>query len=121
MAVQRVLDLARIDVVATGDDHLLLAVDNRIDAVRVDLREVAGVAPAVAEDFRRRGGIVPVPGHHVRTGYNELADLPGADISSVGADESHASADRRASGRARGDAPAGDRIGQMLVLAEDQV
>src|SRR4051795_8372263 len=45
--VEGLFDLARIDVVATADDHLLLAVDDRVVAVVVLPREIAGAEPAV--------------------------------------------------------------------------
>src|SRR3954447_10046380 len=47
--VEDLLDLARIDVVATADDHVLLAVDDEEVAVLVDLCHVAGVEPAVLD------------------------------------------------------------------------
>ena len=42
-----VLDLARVDVVPTRDDHVALAVDQPEVAVRAEPAEVAGVQPAV--------------------------------------------------------------------------
>ena len=42
MALERLLDLARVDVVAAGDDQVLAAADQRQVAVIVVLAEVAG-------------------------------------------------------------------------------
>jgi hypothetical protein len=44
-----VLDLSRIDVLATGDDHVLEAVDDVEVALIVEVSAVAGVHPAVAD------------------------------------------------------------------------
>src|SRR3954447_17209715 len=49
MLVEDLLDLARIDVVAAADDHVLLAIDDEEVAVLVDLGHVAGVEPAVLD------------------------------------------------------------------------
>ena len=47
MLVQHLLDLARIDVVAVADDHVLEPVDDEQIPVVVDVAEVAGREPAV--------------------------------------------------------------------------
>ena len=54
--VEDLLDLARVDVVAAADDHVLLAVDDEEVAVLVDGRHVAGVQPAVADRLGGRVG-----------------------------------------------------------------
>ena len=53
MLVQHALDLGRIDVLATGDDHVLLAVVDVEIAVGVARADVAGVVPAVAQRLAR--------------------------------------------------------------------
>src|ERR1051326_3530602 len=59
MLEQAVLDLDRRDVLAAGDDHVLLAVAEA--AVRVVLvSAVAGVEPALPDRLRRFLGLVPV-------------------------------------------------------------
>ena len=47
MLVEHLLDLARVDVVAAADDHVLLAVDDVEVAVLVLAADVAGGEPAV--------------------------------------------------------------------------
>jgi hypothetical protein len=47
--VEDLLDLARVDVVAAADDHVLLAVDDEEVAVLVDAGHVARVEPAVLD------------------------------------------------------------------------
>ena len=52
VAQQHFLDLARIDVRAAGDDHVLRAVADGEEAVRVQAADVAGVQPAAAQRLR---------------------------------------------------------------------
>ena len=59
-----VLDLDRRDVLAAGDDDVLLAVRDRDVAELVDRPAVAGVEPAVDDRPRRRLGLLPVALHH---------------------------------------------------------
>src|SRR5437870_10644078 len=62
--VEAVLDLDRRDVLAAGDDHVLLAVgDDDVGAVEVPA--VAGVEPAVDDRLRRVLGLLPVALEHV--------------------------------------------------------
>ncbi len=62
MQRQDLLHLARIDVAAAGDDHVLGAVLEREVAVRVERSEMA-VQPAAAQGLRRRLRIAPVALH----------------------------------------------------------
>src|ERR1051326_363143 len=59
MLEQSVLDLDRRDVLAAGDDHVLLAVADR-DVRVVLVSAVAGVEPALPDRLRRFLGLVPV-------------------------------------------------------------
>src|SRR3954451_17699311 len=75
MRVQRLLDLARVDVVAAADDQLLLAVDEEQIALFVEAADIAGRQPAVGVDrVARRFVIVPVAGDHGRPAELDLAD-----------------------------------------------
>ena len=57
MAQQRLVDLARRDVLAALDDQFLQPPGDEIEAVGVALAEVAGVQPAVRlERLGRRSG-----------------------------------------------------------------
>jgi hypothetical protein len=76
MAVEEFLDLARIDVLAAADDHVLDPADDVAIAFGVDGREVAGVHPAVGVD--RLGGlllVVPIALHHRIAARAQLARL----------------------------------------------
>ena len=53
MARQRILDFARIDVLAAGNDHVLEAVDDIDEAGFVDLADIAGVQKAVRDSVSR--------------------------------------------------------------------
>ena len=54
---EHVLDFQRVDVLAPAVDHVLLTVDDVEQAVLVDVREVAGVKPAVDERLGRLLGL----------------------------------------------------------------
>ena len=76
MVDQHRLDLGRVDVLATGDDHVLHAVLQEQVTLLVEDAEVARVEPAAVGD-RLRGGVEPVPValHHVGALDDDLADL----------------------------------------------
>src|SRR5215204_7053240 len=67
------LDLDRRDVLAAGDDDVLLAVADLDVAVGMHDPDVSGVEPAAVERRRGRSGIVEVPGHHVVAAHHHLA------------------------------------------------
>ena len=102
MLQQRRLDLGAVDVLAAADDHVLLAVDDVVEAGLVAIAEVAGAEPAAAE--RRLGGlgIVPVAGDDVRPADPDLADLALGDVVAVVVDDAHVGGRRRAGRRCRG-------------------
>src|SRR5689334_16035326 len=60
MAEDDVLDLDRRNVLAAGDDHVLLAVADRQVALVVDGAAVAGVEPAALQRLRRLLRLLPV-------------------------------------------------------------
>ena len=98
--VEDVLDLGRIDVLATRDVHVLPAIDDVHEAFLVHARRVAGLQPAALE--ARRGGfwLVPVAGCDVRPGDPQLADLVGTAVGSVVVDDAHLGVQQRLAGRA---------------------
>src|SRR5436190_10581905 len=55
-----------IDVVTTGDYQIVLAADQRQEARRVNLPQVARVEPAAQQRLARRFGLVPVGAKQVR-------------------------------------------------------
>ena len=74
MAVQNLLDLDAVDVLAAADQHVLLAIDDVEEALLVDLREIAGLEPVVLEGFLRRLGLVPVTTHDIGPTHPQFAD-----------------------------------------------
>src|SRR5436190_95846 len=71
---QHLLDLARIDIGAARDDHVLGPVFQREIAVRIEHADVPGMQPAAAQSLRGRVGVLPVPGHHHIAAADDLAD-----------------------------------------------
>ena len=80
VGVEELLDLARVDVLAAADHHVLDPADDVAVAVLAHLGEVAGVHPAVGVD--RLGGLlrlVPVAEHHRVAAGAELPGSPALD------------------------------------------
>src|SRR5690606_6066434 len=74
---EMVLDLARVDVLPTADDHLLRPTRHREHAALVHRREVARAQPAVgSEGCGGRFRVTKVSREEVRTARLELAELP---------------------------------------------
>src|SRR5580693_732619 len=102
MFVEDFFDLARIDVEATADDQVLLAVDDVVIAVVVNLSDVAGGEPAVGGyGGRRRLGQVPVPFHDVVAADLDLTGLAWWDFVAVRIDDPHLDTFDRVSDRSR--------------------
>src|SRR5262249_52133416 len=78
VTVERVLDLGRIDVHATGDDHVALAIADVDEALRVHVGHVADGEPVAADGVPRRLGILVVLVEDARiAAHVELAGLAG--------------------------------------------
>ena len=76
MAVEKFLDLARIEVLAAADHHVLDAADDVAVALGVDGGEIAGVHPAAGVEHL--GGLlrlVPIAEHHGVAAGAEFAAL----------------------------------------------
>ena len=71
---QNLLDFARIDILAAGDDHVALAVEDGEIALVVDAAEIAGAQPAVLHHAPGRIRIAPVARHGHRAFHQDLAD-----------------------------------------------
>ena len=76
---QHVLHFARIDVVAAGNQHVVLAVDQIEEPVLVHVADVARVQPPASKGSRGRFRIVPVIGHRLRSAADDLAALSGRE------------------------------------------
>src|SRR4029450_12815365 len=95
MAVDHVLHLGRVDVLAAGDDHVLHPVHDRDVTVVVDDGHVARAEPVTVHHLGGGLGAVPIPSHHVRTGHDHLALLPRLHLAAVSAHTAHVGEDRR--------------------------
>src|SRR5438067_1535733 len=89
VGVQEFLDLARIDVLAAADNHVLDAPDDVDVALVVHGRQVTGVHPARGVDgLTGRFGIVPVTEHDAVAARAQLARLtPQQDLASWRVDD----------------------------------
>ena len=110
VAVDRALDLGRVDVLAAGDDHVLHPVVDVDVAVGVHVAGVAGVHPAVGGLGAGGGlGLLPVAQHVVRRAGDDLAHLAGGQRS---ARRRRRSSSRRRASACRRRACAGCRSGR---------
>ena len=101
MGHQRVLDLSRIDVVPTGDDHVAGSVDQVQVAALVESPDIAGTKPAVAWLGRRvQIGRVEVPGMNERRADGYLAELSGGNLFACVVEQSYFGVDRGLAARA---------------------
>src|SRR5258705_3278499 len=66
MLVQRLFDLARVDVVPATNDQVLLAVDDVVVPVGVDDGDIARGKPAILDRLVGGVGQIPIPLHHIR-------------------------------------------------------
>ncbi len=73
MLPEHALHLGGIDVLAAGDDQVLLAVVDEEVPVRIAHADVAAVIPALAQRLGRGLRVVPVFDQHVRPAHNHLA------------------------------------------------
>src|SRR5437588_7683694 len=121
MPVQDILDLSRIDVVATGDDHFLFAIDDSVETLLVDARQVTGGAPAFAHGLLRCNRIVPITRHDMVAANDDLAHLAGRNAAAGVVHQPDPYTDGDTSGRANAGAKAGNWIGEVFMLRKNQV
>src|SRR5713226_915864 len=86
---QHVFDLARVDVLAAADDHVLLAVDEEVVPVLIDVADVARVQPATANRVGSRLRIAEIAQHDVPAAEANLAALARCDLAVVGIEHRH--------------------------------
>src|SRR5207245_4458033 len=87
MLGQNRLHLGRVDVFSARDDHVLDAVLDVDESVRVHGARVAGVEPAVANRVVGFALLAPVAGHGARAAVDDLADLPELDVPAIRPDD----------------------------------
>ena len=106
-AVDRLLDLAAGDVLASCLDHVLFAVDDSDVAVRVHGGQVAGMEPAALEGGPRALVVVEIAQHQVRRAVNDLAHLARRHVAHGIVDDPRLDVEHGA--------PAGARPSQLLL------
>src|SRR3954471_13202435 len=80
MTQQPLFDLARVDVAASRDDHVLRAVAQRQEAVFIDAAEITGVQPAAAQSLGAGLGVLPVALHDAIAARYDLAHFAGRQV-----------------------------------------
>src|SRR5262249_248557 len=83
MPDHHLLALARIDVGAAGNYHVLGTVLDCQKAVGVERPEIAGPQPAIAQGHSIGGSIVPVALHHAIAPGDDLTHLPRWQVGAV--------------------------------------
>ena len=119
VAQQHLLNLARIDVHAARDDHVLRAILERQEAIFIEAADIAGVEPAALEGGRVGLGVLPVAGHDDFAPHAHLAGLAGWERVVVLIDDLDLNAGARESGRAQALAPF--RVRALLVQRLRQI
>ena len=85
--VQELLDLPRIDVLATADDHVLDTPYDVAVSLGVDRREISGMHPTCRIDgLGRTLRVVPVSEHDQIPSSEQFARLAARDDPSIGVD-----------------------------------
>src|SRR5580700_1844946 len=77
---QGVLHFGAVYVLAAGDNHVFLPVDDVQEAVLVRTDQVTGVEPAATQRLGGGFRVLPVSGHDLRAAVDDLADLAGRDV-----------------------------------------
>ena len=116
MQHQRFLDLARINILASGNDHVFFAVDDKQVALIVEITEVARMHPAIANRLLCRLRIVPIALHDDRGMHADFADLANAAFGSVLAQHLDVGAKKRLSCRCEAPRFLHAAFGQVLML-----
>src|SRR5262245_66594858 len=83
------LHLRRIDVLATGDDNVLDAIENEEEAVGIAIADVSGPEIAVSKGPRRFLAILPVAACDILTARDQFAGFAGRDFPSRLVDDPH--------------------------------
>ena len=79
-----ILDLGRVHIVAPGDNHVPLAVDDEQIAVLIDAAQITSGSPSVRVDHLvREFGVFPIACHHHVTANDDLAHLARVQFATV--------------------------------------
>ena len=87
MSRQEILDLNGVDVLAAHDDDVLLAIDQPVEAVIVELGHIAGKQPTVHKGVGCGLGVFVVAGHKSRSLDAQLTNLALRNLNTVLVDD----------------------------------
>ena len=96
MLVERCFNFGRIDVLAAGDDHVLLAIKQEHETVLVHLPDIAGMKPAIPKGGRIFFGSVQIADRYVRATHYHFTALAEGYFSAVSINNTHVDTDKRA-------------------------
>ena len=111
MAHDDLLDVARVDVDAAGDDHVLLPIHQVEKAILVEIAQVARVEPAVADGQCRQVGALVVARHEHGAAADDLAHLARRHVVAGLVDDAHLLEGRRHADRGQ--------LARRIRLVED--
>jgi hypothetical protein len=115
MGEDHLLDLARVDVRAPRDDHVLRPVGEREVALRVEPPDIARQEPAADERLRRGRRVLPIARHHRAAAHHDLAGLARGEVSPRPVSDRDLDRRLRTTDRAQPLAPAGmASVGDIL-------
>src|ERR1051326_8965893 len=95
MLIKHLIDLARINVFATANDHVRLSIDNVKKSVRIAITNVAGVKPAVAKRGVVGSVVLVITFENVLAALNDLAELTLGHFAIFFVNDAHLVADRK--------------------------
>src|SRR5262245_43809773 len=87
MFVEDFFDLGAIDVLTTGDDHILGTIDEENVALGIHTTEVSAMIPSMTEGIGGLLGFVPVALHDIGATYNDLANPPRWQVVATGVND----------------------------------
>jgi hypothetical protein len=87
VSTDHVFHFCRVDVGPAADDHVALAADEPVIAVRIATSQVALRGPRAAERFGRLLRVLPIPVERVWGAREQLADLAIRDFVTVRVEE----------------------------------
>src|SRR5205814_7922687 len=110
---QYLLDLARVDIAATGDYQVFGAVFQRKKTVGIEAADVARVQPAAAQRIAARGLVAPIAGHDDVAATDNLASLADGQVAILTVDHADFHVGARQARRAQPLEPA--RMGKLRL------
>ena len=112
VVAQRILDLRGVDILASGDNHILLPVHDIEKAVRIQPAHITRMEPSAFEGRLRLLRTIPVAFHHVRSAHQDLPLDLGPHIPVIVVHHTHL--------RVEEGPAAGTDLGERVFAVEDR-